>query len=189
MEVRVYPSRIEIISYPGPMPPLNNNNIGKISCRRYRNSRIGDFLKELHLTEGKNTGILKIRKALSYNGSPEARFETDDERSYFITTIYVHPEFKESPVTPPVNPPVNPPVTPQIKKLMKLFSKNECLGSRDIRSLLALKDRKSFRKHYIDPALDMGLIEYTIPEKPNSRLQKYRLTTFGQKFLMKIEGE
>jgi len=86
VEVRVYPSRIEILSYPGPMPPLNNKNIGKISCRRYRNSRIGDFFKELHLTEGKNTGIPKIRKALKNNGSPEARFETDDERSYFITT-------------------------------------------------------------------------------------------------------
>ncbi|MCU0288281.1 MAG: putative DNA binding domain-containing protein, partial [Acidobacteria bacterium] len=96
VEVRIYPSRIEIISYPGPMPPLNNKNIGKISCRRYRNSRIGDFLKELHLTEGKGTGIPKIQKALKNNDSPEAVFDTDDERSYFIATIYIHPKFKKS---------------------------------------------------------------------------------------------
>ncbi len=102
MEVRIYPSRIEIISYPGPMPPLNKNNIGKISCRRYRNSRIGDFFKELHLTEGKNTGLPKIRKALTLNGSPGAKFETDDERSYFIATLYVHTDFKKTSVTPQV---------------------------------------------------------------------------------------
>jgi len=82
------------------MPPLNNKNIGQISCRRYRNSRIGDFFKELHLTEGKNTGIPKIRRALKNNGSPEAAFDTDDGRSYFITTIYIHPEFKKTSVTP-----------------------------------------------------------------------------------------
>ncbi len=34
VEVLVYPSRMEIISYPGPMPTMNKNNTGKISCRR-----------------------------------------------------------------------------------------------------------------------------------------------------------
>jgi len=37
--------------------------------RRYRNRRIGEFLKELKLTEGRCTGIPKIRKALRENGS------------------------------------------------------------------------------------------------------------------------
>lgn len=32
----------------------------RVSNRRYRNRRIGDFLKELHLTEGRNTGFKKI---------------------------------------------------------------------------------------------------------------------------------
>lgn len=185
MEVRVYPSRIEILSYPGPMLPLNNKNIGKISCRRYRNSRIGDFFKELHLTEGKNTGIPKIRKALKNNGSPQAVFETDDERSYFMTTIYVHPEFKKSPVTPPVVPPVTPPV----KKLLELFSENDPLGNQQIRELLGVKDRKGVRKYYIDPAMEIGVIEYTIPDKPNSRLQEYRLTSLGRKILLEINRE
>jgi ATP-dependent DNA helicase RecG len=189
VEVRVYPSRIEILSYPGPMPPLNNKNIGKISCRRYRNSRIGDFFKELHLTEGKNTGIPKIRKALKNNGSPEARFETDDERSYFITTIYTHPEFKKSSVAPPVAPPVTPPVTPPVKKLLELFSENESLGNQRVRELLGVKDRKGVRKYYIDPAIEIGVIEYTIPDKPNSRNQEYKLTSLGRKILMEINRE
>ena len=44
-------------------------------------------------------------------------------------------------------------------------------------------DRKSFRERYLKPALDEGLIEMTIPEKPNSRLQKYRLTDKGRRWL------
>ena len=59
----------------------------------YRNRRIGDFLKELHLTEGRGTGIPSILKSLENNGSPFPVFETDDERSYFKTTLAIHPSF------------------------------------------------------------------------------------------------
>ena len=44
---------------------------------------------------------------------------------------------------------------------------------------LGLKDDEHFRKAYLLPALETGLIEMTIPDKPNSRLQKYRLTARG----------
>ena len=39
---------------------------------------------------------------------------------------------------------------------------------------LGLSHRPTFRKNYLQPALDAGLIERTLPDKPNSRLQKYR---------------
>ncbi len=41
---------------------------------------------------------------------------------------------------------------------------------------LGLNDEKHFREHYQQRAVKAGLIELTIPEKPTSRLQKYRLT-------------
>ena len=56
----------------------------------------GEFLKEMHLTEGRNTGFRKIRNALHNNGSPEPLFETDEERTYFSTTLYIHPDFEKS---------------------------------------------------------------------------------------------
>ena len=52
-----------------------------------------------------------------------------------------------------------------------------------LQAALALQDRKSFRERYIKPALDESLIEMTIPDKPNSRLQKYRLTDKGRQWL------
>lgn len=71
-------------------------------------------------------------------------------------------------------PQVAPQVTPQVKELLVAL-KGEM--SRDnLQTALGLQDRKSFSEHYLKPALKAGLIEMTIPEKPNSRLQKYRLT-------------
>jgi ATP-dependent DNA helicase RecG len=66
---------------------------GLIHNRRYRNRRIGDFLKELDMTEGRGTGIQIIRREMERNGSPEPRFETFENYSYFITTLPIHPAF------------------------------------------------------------------------------------------------
>lgn len=45
------------------------------------------------MTESRNTGFKKILNALEYNGSPKPEFETDEERSYFITRLFIHEEF------------------------------------------------------------------------------------------------
>ena len=67
-----------------------------------------------------------------------------------------------------------PQVTPQVKELLSVLkgdmSKQEILGA------LGLSDKKSMTKCYIKPALSAGLIEMTIPNKPQSRNQKYRLS-------------
>lgn len=48
---------------------------GRAQPRRYRNRRIGEFLKELEFTEGRCTGIPKIIAAMAKNGSPPVEFE------------------------------------------------------------------------------------------------------------------
>ncbi|MDR3300636.1 MAG: putative DNA binding domain-containing protein [Candidatus Accumulibacter sp.] len=87
------------------------------------------------------------------------------------------------PVTPPVAPPVTPPVTPPVAALLALLAEAGELANADIRVRLKLKDRTHVREYYIEPALAQGLIEYTLPDKPSSRLQKYRLTASGQSWL------
>jgi hypothetical protein len=57
------------------------------------------------------------------------------------------------------------------------------MGRDDLQAALDLKDRKSFREVYLQPALEAGLIHMTIPDKPNSRLQRYRLAPAGEAHL------
>lgn len=95
IEVRVEKEMIEIVSFPGPDRSVTQEGLRqyKVSNRRYRNRRIGDILKELHLTEGRNTGFGKILRALEENGSPKPEFETDEDHSYFISRLFVHEAF------------------------------------------------------------------------------------------------
>ena len=64
-----------------------------LRSRRYRNRRLGEFLKELDLTEGRATGIPTVQEELEANGSPRATIETDEERTYFLIDIPCHPYF------------------------------------------------------------------------------------------------
>jgi len=98
IEVRVLPEAIEIISYGGADPSLKQTDFDKgvIRARRYRNRRIGEFLKELRLTEGRGTGIPTINSALAQNGSGKPKFDTDGaDRRYFIVDIPIHWVFKQ----------------------------------------------------------------------------------------------
>jgi len=63
------------------------------------------------------------------------------------------------------------------------------LSSGELRKRLNLKHRPTFRENYLHPALEKGYIEMTIPEKPSSRLQKYRLTEKGKQALREGEAE
>jgi hypothetical protein len=52
-----------------------------------------------------------------------------------------------------------------------------------LREAIGLRDDEHFRRAYLIPALEAGLIEMTIPEKPRSSRQKYRLTARGRQLM------
>lgn len=95
VEIRIYLDRVIIINYPGPEHGINMEKLalGQEKARSYRNPRLGEFLKEIDLSEKKSTGIGKIIRALKSNGSPPPEFETNELRSYMMTTIRKHPDF------------------------------------------------------------------------------------------------
>ena len=74
--------------------------------------------------------------------------------------------------------------TDPVTRLLICLSQRE-MSAGELRSALLIKHRPTFRKNYQHPALAAGLIEYTLPDIPNSRLQKYRLTPKGREFLEK----
>ena len=71
-------------------------------------------------------------------------------------------------------------LAPSVENIDKLIV--FCSEARSFSEMLAfmdLTDRTKFRRKYIHPLLEAGIIEQTMPEKPNSQNQKYRLTAKG----------
>lgn len=97
IEIRIYQNSIIFINHGGPdrSIQLQAFDAGQVRSRRYRNRRLGEFLKELELTEGRATGIPTILKALKDNGSPAPRFHTDDNRTFFEVELFIHPAFQK----------------------------------------------------------------------------------------------
>jgi hypothetical protein len=77
-------------------------------------------------------------------------------------------------------------ITGQVTALLVAIGE-EALSRKAIMGKLSLKGRDNFEKLYLAPALSAGLIERTIPDKPNSRLQQYRLTVLGRQWLQESE--
>lgn len=97
IKVYMYSDRMEIISYPGPVPGIEQahlDGVAPIPPVPARNRRIGELLKELRLAEGRGTGIPKVRRAMTQNGSEPPRFDFDAGRSYFRATLPAHPEYQ-----------------------------------------------------------------------------------------------
>ena len=73
---------------------------------------------------------------------------------------------------------VTPQVTPQVAALLMRIQGE--MTRHAMQAALALADREHFRKAYLLPALELGLVEMSQPDKPQSRSQRYRLTESGR---------
>ena len=99
VEISVEPEGISVLSFPGPDRSISKTAIERgerLVSRRYRNRRLGDFLKELDLTEGRSTGIPTIQEEMQENGSPRATIETNDERNFINVFIPIHEGCEET---------------------------------------------------------------------------------------------
>ena len=183
VEVQVWPDKIEILSFPGPVPPVNAQILAenkRIVARSYRNRRVGDFLKELHLTEGRGTGIPTIRRAMNRNNSPEPIFETDDQSTYFLTVLPVNPEVSDL-VSNQENDQVSDQENDQVKAILSYCTVPH--SREEILTHIGLKNHFDNYRRHIEPIIDAGWIAMTIPDKPKSRNQQYLITQKGQETL------
>jgi hypothetical protein len=110
-------------------------------------------------------------------GGDENGVQLVDPLSYFLIRLPVHSKEKLAPSQQDDA----GQVTPQVEALLRVIYTE--LSRDDLQARLGLADRENFRLLYLLPKLNAKLIERTIPDKPNSRLQKYRLNAKGRVLL------
>jgi len=187
IEIRISPEDFVVLSFPGLDRSIRFEDlrVGRAVSRRYRNRRIGEFLKELDLTEGRSTGIPKILRVMEENGSPPPEFPTDDDRTSFVIRL---------PVQPSILVPLAGEAAPQVGTKLALSRHQveilrKCLVESSLLELMAVtgrSDRTKFRNQVLGPLMEDDLVEMTIPDKPRSSKQRYRLTEKGRRLIEDI---
>lgn len=192
VEITIEPDRISILSFAGPNRTITMEAIkaaDSLRSRRYTNRRLGEFLKELDLTEGRATGIPTIQRELSLNGSPRATIETDEERTYFLIDIPCHTSFKSQVVSQVENIDIEQfkkhlsqvlsQVVSQVEMLdyellaQTYYSLKEPMSQKALMELMHQTNRGRFKRTCLDVLLKCNLIEMTVPDKLTSSKQKY----------------
>ena len=215
VEVRITAEELVILSFPGADRSIRMEDFqkGQAVSRRYRNRRIGEFLKELDLAEGRSTGVPKILRAMRENGSPAPVFESDEDRTWFLVRLPVHEGVGQEArgqetvhdtdqVTGQDNllemknkrqdalqviPQDTLQVTEHVERLITTLTGT--MNRAQLQKVMRLRDRSHFTSAYLEPAVNAGLIEMTIPDKPTSRNQRYRFTAAGQALADRTKGK
>jgi ATP-dependent DNA helicase RecG len=117
------------------------------------------------------TGFFRIQSELK--NSPEVSFKLESSNGFTRSGLEV-----VSQDTPQDTPQDKILEVPPVKSLLEIL--NGEMTRKEIQTELKLQDRNYLRKSYLEPALSKGLIEMTLPDKPNSKYQKYRLTEKGK---------
>jgi len=179
--VRVERKQIVITSCPGPDRSISSEDLDSrhLVARRYRNRRIGDFLKELKLIEGRNTGVPTILRALEENGSPLPVFETDEERSFFTVTIEIHENFlsEEQVVVKVEKVKKSYRSREQIQKEILGFLKKGPYSQNQLSELMGYASISKTFTAVVASMIEKGLIEYYgtgTKKSPNAKLQRIK---------------
>ncbi len=151
-----------------------------------KNPVIAKFFRQIGLADELGSGMRKMMKySRAYGGAEPELIEGDVFR-----IIIAVPEYGEQPegrgqagdqVSDQATGQVTPEVTPEVRRMLSVLVGE--MGRAEIMAALGLKDEKHFREHYQQAAIISGVIEMTIPDKPKSRSQKYRLTALGKSIL------
>lgn len=166
VRIAFFDDRIEIEN-PGILLPGMTIEDMRQGVSKIRNHVIARMFRELTLIEQWGSGVRRIFKEAEEQGLPAPEIVEVGMRMRFIVYLaQTHSAYA---------------VAPQVEKL--LYAVIGEMTREELQASLGLQDRKSFRELYLAPALAGGLIEMTIPDKPRSPLQKYRLTAQGRSCL------
>jgi len=192
--VEIYTDRIEISS-PGGLPKgMKLSDLGRKSIRR--NALIADLLHRITFIEKAGTGITRMRDEAHDQRCPAPVFE---DNGFFTAIFHPNPEVRAqadarqgpstaqvphkypasaTEVTTEVTMEVTTEVATEVLRMLGVFKGD--MSRQDLQRLLGLKNDEHFRKAYLLPAIKEGVIEMTLPDKPRSSKQRYRLTQKGR---------
>ena len=185
------------------IPSIRRNPLLADMCERLRiMERRGSGFKKIFedyaedfINPGRRNPVLESRPAYFRIILPNMIYGFTDEQ---LIAAAKNPKARDAtlvvtPVATPVVPPVVPPVAPPVgrpsetlinevqRKILQVLC-NDILSTSELARKVGISQAKDVRRRYLRLLLDMGLVEYTIPNKPNSKLQQYRLTAKGSEF-------
>jgi predicted HTH transcriptional regulator len=164
VQIMLFADRLEIWN-PGGLPPsLSLESLRKPHASHPANPLIAEPLFLAKYIEKAGTGTLDMIQLCRKHDLMEPEFRLDDGSFVLILRRKDAGE-----------------VTTEVTT--EVILANTIIGEmtrKELQDALSLKNSEHFRKHYLLPALESGIIEMTIPDKPTSRMQKYRLTEKGR---------
>jgi len=182
VQVMLFADRLEIWN-PGTLPP----SLTLEKLRRTHGSVPGNPLmaEPLYLAryiERMGTGTGDMIRRCRKSGLAEPSFSVSDG---FTATLWRKPGVPPHKVAHQVTHEVTHQVTHEVHKILLATNAEKTRG--ELQEALGLRDPVNFRKNYLLPALEAGLLEMTIPDKPQSNKQRYKLTGEGKRVVETLE--
>jgi ATP-dependent DNA helicase RecG len=173
--VEIYTDRIEVVS-PGGLPKgMTLADLGRKSVRR--NALIADLLHRIDFIEKAGTGVKRIRDEARGGGYPEPLWEANG----FVTAIFrPNPEVRTAAAQS--GPLSGAQSGARSRQLLEALSQGE-RSAGELAEAIGLRSKTGALKRTLGELVSTGLVEYTLPNKPTSRLQRYRLTEWGRAHL------
>ncbi len=186
IQVYVFKDRVEIVS-PGGLPAgMTEQGLGTRSIPR--NPLLFALLHRMEMVEKIGSGIRRIRDMCKEYGVAEPVIEVSD---FWVTVTFTRPDIEQSTnqvgtKSAPSRHQVGTKSAPSRHQVEVL---QNCVSEKPITEIMSLRgriDRTKFRRQMLKPLIDAGLLEMTIPGKPTSSRQKYRLTEKGRDVLAEM---
>jgi ATP-dependent DNA helicase RecG len=194
MPIRLYQfkDRIEIMNAGGLYGQARPENFPEVND--YRNPVIAEGMKNLKYVNMFNRGIDRVQTVLKENGNEPAIFDVEKMTVFEVTVIELRdenfPDNKSAQVTDQVSDQVSDQVTDQVsnqvKELVNILEDD--MTRVQLMDMLGIKSVPYFRKKYIQKSVELGVIELTQPNSPNSPTQKYRLTEKGKQIKINLNN-
>jgi hypothetical protein len=156
---------------------------GRIDPNRFtpypKNPTICKFMLQMGRYEELGSGVRRVNQYLPHYapGAGKPVFEDGEMFTVTVPIAAVAPQVGEQ-----VAGQVTGQVTDQVARLLQVLRGD--MTRPQLQTAIGLQGLANFRGLYLVPALKHGLVEMTIPDKPNSRLQKYRLTDKGIRYVL-----